>query len=267
MLRSGFARALWQLVQESRAQACHAKILPITCPRWRRTSPTPRAGCSRCRSPRDAGALLQPRCLPRYAARPCGPPQTRYEVAKTLGALVESGQLRPDYRVAVLGAGREHERVAQPALRHAGQRHGLGAGTSDARLDLQYPADGPLDLDAGLLAQGGLLQLFRPQGRGRGALRLGRVRHADLVVGRVRPAAQARRLRPGRGAAALLRRLRRCAAEHAGRRLGAVGARRREHRPSTAASRAFSPIFPGPRCRPSGTSAPATCRSPPPPTS
>ena len=71
-------------------------------------------------------------------------------------------------------------------------------------------------------------------------------------------AAQARRLRPRRGAASLLRRFRRRAAEHAGRRLGAVGARRQARRPVPRRGELLRLPRRGPRCRPSGTSAPAT---------
>ena len=51
------------------------------------------------------------------------------------------------------------------------------------------------------------------------------------------------------------------AAPLADRRRRPVGAGRARRAPSTAAWRASSPGWRGPRCRPSGTSAPATCRS------
>ena len=90
----------------------------------RRRGPPARAAVQR----RDAGALLQPRCLPQRQARPGKPPKTWYEMPETLARAGGVGlRLRAHHRLAVVGAAREHERLARPALRHAAQRHGRAA--------------------------------------------------------------------------------------------------------------------------------------------
>jgi sn-glycerol 3-phosphate transport system substrate-binding protein len=139
MMRSGFARALWQLVQESRPkrrqqshQSADAKYLPAVAAYFS-----------------DAeGRLL---ALPFTAATPVLyynrdafrqaqldpelPPKTWYEVAKTLGVLVESGQscgLTTAWQSWVL----VENMSAWHNQRFATQGNGMAsaAGTSDARL-------------------------------------------------------------------------------------------------------------------------------------
>ena len=104
---------------------------------------------------------------------PESPPRTWYEMPKAMGELLGRGlRMRVHHGLALVGADREHEHLAQPGFRHARQR----ARRPGREADLQHAPDGAPRVDALVLGARGLLHLQRAAHPGRAALRAGRVR-------------------------------------------------------------------------------------------
>ena len=226
---------------------------------WPATTPTRRASCCRSRSTARRRCSTSTRTRSRRPASiPTKPPKTWPEVGAGGGeAQGVGGALRLHDRLAVVGAARELQRLAQRADRHQGER--LRRPRHAARV--QRAAAGPAHPDARRLGEEGPLHLRRPQERAGRQVHERRMRDDHDVERRVREHQGQRQVRLARRTAAVLRRRQGRAAEHDHRRRDAVGDGRQKDRRATRASPSSSPSCRRRRSRRTGTRRPATCRS------
>ena len=143
-----------------------------------------RARCCRSRSTarRRCSTTTRTRSR-RRASIPNQPPQTWPEVVAAAAKLKVSGAgVRLHDRLAVVGAARELQRLAQRAVR-APSRTASPASTPKLHVQRAAARRGT-STNLQRLVEEGLLHLRRPHERGRGQVLQRRVRDADVVVGR-----------------------------------------------------------------------------------